>query len=485
MKTHQIFLVLLILPGLAMPVFSQPGRWSEPYNISNNEWGSTNPDMAVAPDGRFHLVWDDFSRLGYLQSHDILYSVFDGHFWSEPVIISGVDTTFSRLPRIAVDSDGYPHIVWVKNWLLSPEIYYSALTDSGWTEPLNLSTLTGYSHHPDIAIDGNDYVHVVWYDNCFGNIDIVHTYYNGEEWSELINVSEEYYTSLDPRIVADSESNVYLVWSASTGADSDICYSLFNGVSWSPHTILSHTPTVLSKEPNIALDISNNPYVVWQESQGANHYEIYYCYKQWEEWTEPVDLTDLGGYALYPTLAIADDNTKCLLFEYRLNGSDDPYMNYMIEYEGIWTYPDSVSIEYRGSSQPAISYYNGKFHACIQFAFAVYGDIGYTFYELPNSKLPNSDNQPTKQEITIHPNPFNDNVSINFNLLQKENTNLSIFNISGQLVTILCDDYLDKGNHRFDWNGTDQNGVEVSGGVYFVRLLTATESSINKVIYLK
>ncbi|KAA3602159.1 MAG: T9SS C-terminal target domain-containing protein [Calditrichaeota bacterium] len=85
-----------------------------------------------------------------------------------------------------------------------------------------------------------------------------------------------------------------------------------------------------------------------------------------------------------------------------------------------------------------------------------------------------------------YPNPFNPTTAIEFTLEKTESVTLSIFNERGQLVKTLVNDEVQAGNSRVYWNGTDANGIQVSSGVYFYSLETASGfRQTNKATFLK
>jgi flagellar hook assembly protein FlgD len=96
---------------------------------------------------------------------------------------------------------------------------------------------------------------------------------------------------------------------------------------------------------------------------------------------------------------------------------------------------------------------------------------------------------PPLQSLILHqnyPNPFNPETTISFTL--KDNTlslKLNIYNIKGQLVKTLYDGALQKGQHSFVWNGTDETNCQVSSGVYFYRLSNGKESRQRKMVLMK
>ena len=70
------------------------------------------------------------------------------------------------------------------------------------------------------------------------------------------------------------------------------------------------------------------------------------------------------------------------------------------------------------------------------------------------------------------PNPFNLSTSITFELPQNEFVNLSIFDNSGRLVRTFNESYCDAGIHQVQWNGENNEGFKVPGGIYIYCLKT-------------
>jgi hypothetical protein len=84
-----------------------------------------------------------------------------------------------------------------------------------------------------------------------------------------------------------------------------------------------------------------------------------------------------------------------------------------------------------------------------------------------------------------YPNPFNPSTQIAFELKKADHVNLCIYNVKGQLVKTLADNYLSTGSHSLTWNGEDQHGHQVGSGVYFYRLETSGQSLTRKMLLMK
>jgi hypothetical protein len=89
------------------------------------------------------------------------------------------------------------------------------------------------------------------------------------------------------------------------------------------------------------------------------------------------------------------------------------------------------------------------------------------------------------------PNPFNPTTSIDFHIgydyassgLQK--VRLDVFNILGQQVKVLVDEYLEPGPHTVVWDGSNQAGETVATGVYLYRLQVDKDHKTKKMLLLK
>ncbi len=85
-----------------------------------------------------------------------------------------------------------------------------------------------------------------------------------------------------------------------------------------------------------------------------------------------------------------------------------------------------------------------------------------------------------------YPNPFNGHTVIEFHLPKSGDLRIEIFNTLGQKVTTLADTRYDIGIHKLTWDGTNDNGVMVSSGIYLYRVvLDDNQSIIKRLVFLK
>jgi len=80
----------------------------------------------------------------------------------------------------------------------------------------------------------------------------------------------------------------------------------------------------------------------------------------------------------------------------------------------------------------------------------------------------------------IYPNPLFNSTSIYFTINETQKVSLKIFDVNGRLITTLADAPFEAGEHKMEWNATD-----LAGGIYFLRMETATNSDNQKLVVVK
>ncbi|KAA3606541.1 MAG: T9SS C-terminal target domain-containing protein [Calditrichaeota bacterium] len=83
------------------------------------------------------------------------------------------------------------------------------------------------------------------------------------------------------------------------------------------------------------------------------------------------------------------------------------------------------------------------------------------------------------------PNPFNPTTTISYQLAKDTKVSLKIYNILGEFVKELKNDFQHQGSYSVDWDGTNKEGKQVSSGVYFYKISAGNFTKTNKMILLK
>ena len=69
-----------------------------------------------------------------------------------------------------------------------------------------------------------------------------------------------------------------------------------------------------------------------------------------------------------------------------------------------------------------------------------------------------------------YPNPFNPTTLITYQIPSDGNVRLEVYNLIGQPVRMLIDKPEPAGTYAVDWDGRTSDGLELTTGIYFVRL---------------
>lgn len=84
-----------------------------------------------------------------------------------------------------------------------------------------------------------------------------------------------------------------------------------------------------------------------------------------------------------------------------------------------------------------------------------------------------------------YPNPFNPSTTIEYDLPVRSNVSLVIYDVAGREVWHTVSETQAPGIYDVIWNGTNNDGAQVSTGVYFARLQAGEYSSVVKMVYLR
>ena len=84
-----------------------------------------------------------------------------------------------------------------------------------------------------------------------------------------------------------------------------------------------------------------------------------------------------------------------------------------------------------------------------------------------------------------YPNPFNPTTNIAYRIANAVDVKLTIFNVLGQEIIRLVDEYQKAGRYELLWDGHDTNGKLISSGIYFFRLQAGDFVKTHKMIFIK
>ena len=94
----------------------------------------------------------------------------------------------------------------------------------------------------------------------------------------------------------------------------------------------------------------------------------------------------------------------------------------------------------------------------------------------------------TPLQFALHqnyPNPFNPETMIRFDVAEKTDLSISVYNILGEKVTTLLNGNLEAGTYHVQWNGVSDQGKTLPSGMYFYELNSPLFHSVKKLVLVK
>jgi hypothetical protein len=151
-------------------------NWSEPVAVIRGGDANTAsaPRLDIGPDGRIHVVWDQYlSEVGAASSNEVYYaqSAAAGVDWSEPRQLGGLA---NRGGNVLAAEDGTVYLAWQAG-VFSPTAgrFLQRSTEAGntWEAPVNFSHIGGQSGYPCLALDSQGTLHILTGDGEYASWD--------------------------------------------------------------------------------------------------------------------------------------------------------------------------------------------------------------------------------------------------------------------------------------------------------------------------
>ena len=183
--------------------------------------------IAVDSNGYPHIVYFDsaYDDVGGGSPDGLIYAAWNGASWDIEPIDANSDEEWYMYPSIAIDSNDKPHISYGMDTATDP-LYYGEKTGVSWSlSPIITDRRCGRS---DIVLDSNDKPHIAfsdWTNDCLGYVEKT-----GGSWVDTYIDCYEVYS---PSIVLDEYNHphiAYITLAYPGGADSN--YATYDGYEW-------------------------------------------------------------------------------------------------------------------------------------------------------------------------------------------------------------------------------------------------------------
>lgn len=486
--TVLFFLFLLISQNLLsqwQPVTRLTNNPAVSYLYLNGAW------TVAAYNNYVHVVWidnrDGHSEVYYKQSTN------KGVNWGADTRLTYCDSG-SYNPSIAV-SNSTVHVTWFNGCNNTNGIFYKQSTDNGttWKTDIQLSySDSAFSYQtPSIAASGSA-VHIIWtivwrvLNGFHSDNYYLHSTNAGINWSAKTRLStSDTVNSMFPSI-AVYNNIVHAVWHRG-GNNMEIYYkrSTNNGVNWGSDTRLTYADSD-SWYPCIAVN-DRFVNVVWGDRRDGD-FEIFYkrSTDYGVTWENDIKLTNNSNDSWNPSISVSGSAIHVIWDEYHSSLSQDIYYKRSTDFGVTWGTDTCISAI--GSSNIYSEY------SCISvsgtYVHVIWDDKRDGNWEIyykqnptgnPIGIEPFSNIIPNKFLLyQNYPNPFNPGTVIEFDIPERTNTKLAVYDAAGKEVITLVNKELNAGSYRVNFNGTS-----LSSGMYFYRLTADNYSETRRMVFIK
>lgn len=456
--------------------FGPIGYWTYPATIDTSDTGIDSGRISLLGrnDGSLCAVWHQL----FGGEYDIWFGYPTGSGWfSTPVtpVGDGIECTF---PNITETAEGD---LWVGYEHETLNTFFLSKSTDGGTTWGDMQQLLEYP-----VVDAWNYI-------CLGSdplngdfwVSYVDTATVGDMFTDLIThrydsatetfgpriIIEEGYFGANPffpSICINSDHLAHIIFQsniADFGSEGVLGYNYIGGAGpikyvygdeggWStPELVTGDSPTdTTTGPPQLGMDDYGNLAVTFSQidsTDGAyffNTFDTYACVRQasFGVWEERINVSNLG--------AISPSDSFHTMY---------PHITEHIPASG----PGIFWSELINASPPA--------RVC--FARLPWADVES---ETPPQSVRTA-------APTAAPNPFNPVTTISFNLAERGDVRLSIYDATGRLVKRLADESMEAGSHAAVWNGASGSGGTAASGVYFCRLEVGNASSTSRLVMVK
>jgi hypothetical protein len=188
-----------------------------------------------------------------------------------------------------------------------------------------------------------------------------------------------------------------------------------------------------------------------------------------------IDLIPSSIYARYtffnhetllPPSWVSHDVTDCLLMDFAANRSLTQYRIYL---DGFSDWDNSR--DYIATSTGSSTYFPNS----VKIVYILSDGTSNNDPAIPQHQL----------AISCYPNPFSDKSTISVKASEPGIHGLNIYNIKGQLIRCFENSSKSSGDHTYQWDGKDNSGNQVSGGIYFIKVQSGQRTASSKIVYMR
>jgi len=420
--------------------------WSDEQLVSAGLFSCAHPTIAVSPNGRRCVAWDDGNKIYYAYTKE-------DQTWQQPAIVWDpcCGGAGASRPSISIDPLEYVHLVWETIELddcVPIEFYYQiryATFPDCVVDPVHRVVYTSHGpqgrpcRYASIANIGPT-PHVVWEAGSFPHRQIYHSVFDGQGWATAEQISIAGHSSRNPSMAATNSGLVFAVWSDVSG--DVVLFRQHDGFSWSSHETVA---SISDDTYPVVLSGDAIPYVAWSDS------DIYYSRRSGADWSSPEKLLETAGTSSAVALAYWHNPSMLNAYLYAIwleTGEWDEklYIGFISK-----SIDDEPNMRHRGMRGGPMT---GEMRTVpLPRVFAI---------------------------SACRPNPLHNWTVVEYQVPIVAKTHVSVFDANGRMVGDLVNETKTPGFHSIRWRSEG-----LPAGIYFCRLQAGDVTDVMKIVLLR
>ena len=150
-----------------------------------------------------------------------------------------------------------------------------------------------------------------------------------------------------------------------------------------------------------------------------------------------------------------------------------------------------VGLKYDGTNQPMFGYSKSSNGRAWNNAGGGWAAWSQTYFmraviqSVTTSVVVNTKVPETFKLFQNYPNPFNPSTTIRYELPSPAKVKIIVYDLNGEKIASLVDNYQAAGEYNVTWNGKNDFGQDVASGIYFYSVQAGSFNQVNKMIKLK
>ncbi len=214
-------------------------------------------------------------------------------------------------------------------------------------------------------------------------------------------------------------------------------------------------------------------------------FDTWYTYaNQYEYLVSPeIEVWNIGNLRMR-FYYINEDGNDSLVAMHRVNNGSW-IKDLILHTSSSWT-PQQIIYRDLSKKKDVIDTLQIRFYAVSDYGYTNIGIDSVMVFDATQLGKSEAKEKPLSLKLyRIYPQPAVNELTIKFDIPQKQKVELNIYDIQGRLISTLVSGVLNRGTYIYRWRGRNTKGQKVSCGVYIIKLKTNSKTLTDRVIYLR